>query len=165
MEDLPQIPVMKIIDYLSIEDILNLKLVNKWFYQIINENVRINDLVISTQDDLPYNRRWFYTCDLINLKDSIKYVSNYNIYLNLNLNKPVLSQLKQLFISYTPITLKTLNSLDRLVHLEIIECKIENIFSFFPECISDNNVLSLPMLEIFNLYATDLKKNWSEGSF
>ena len=153
MNDLPLIPAMKIIDYLSFEDVLNLKLVNKWFYGIINENVKIKELVISTNYDLPPNRRWFYSYDLINLQNLIKYDlfhneldnndsdntdSNNNVYLNLN--QPILGQLKQLCIFNTKIILETLNSLDRLAHLEIFKSEIKSI--------TDNNVLSLPMLEI-----------------
>ena len=118
MEDLPLIPVMKMIDYLSIEDFMNLQVVNKWFYQIINGNVRIKELVITTHGSQP-NRRWFYTYDLINLQKLVRYDSDNNV--NLNLNKLILGQLKQLYIFNTTITLETLNSLDRLIHLEIIE--------------------------------------------
>ena len=73
MDDLPLMPAMKIIDYLSIEDVLNLKLLNKWFYKIINGNVRIKELVISSHDRVPYNTRWFYTYDLINLENLVRY--------------------------------------------------------------------------------------------
>ena len=145
MEDILLVPEMKIIDYLSIEDILNLKLVNKRFYQCINENVSIKDLALTSDYDLLYSRRWFYTYDLINLQNLIKYVLHDNVYLNLN--QPILSQLKQLFIYKTKISLETLNSLDGLVHLEIFKSEIKSI--------TENNVLSLPMLEILNL-------NWSE---
>ena len=111
-----------------------MKLVNKKFHQIINGNVRIKDLVISDCGHLPCNRRWFYTYDLISLRHLIKYEFVDNVYLNLN--KPILSQLKQLFIYWTTISLETLNALDRLVHLEIVSSNIK--------CITDNNVLSLP---------------------
>ena len=145
MEDLSLVPAMKIIDYLSIEDILNLKLVNKRFYQIINGNVRIKDLVLASDYDLPCNRRWFYTCDLTNLQNLIKSSSSYDVYLNLN--QPILDQLKQLCIYNTKIILETLNSLNGLVHLEIIESEIKSI--------THNNLLSLPMLEILNLSGVD----------
>ena len=163
MNDLPLVPTLKIFNYLSINDILNLKLVNKWFYQFINGNVRIKDLVLSNGDSVPYNTIWFYTYDLINLQNLVKYNlyddcldntdsdntdpdntdSDNNVYLlNLNLNQPILGQLKQLYISGTEITLKTLNSLDQLVHLEIF-------YSYIYDT-TDNNVLSLPLLEILN---------------
>ena len=149
MDNLPLIPAMKITDYLSIKDILNLRMVNKWFYQIINENVKIKELVISTHVDSPYNRRWFYTYDLISPQNLIKYDADLDDSIrsdqpSLNLNKPILDQLKQLYLYFTRITLETLNSLDRLVHLEIVYSKIMNI--------TENNVLRLPMLEILNLY-------------
>ena len=147
MDDLPLIPAKKIIDYLLIEDVLNLKLVNKWFYQFINGNVRIKDLVMTTHDLSP-NRRWFYTYDLINLQNLLEYDLDVNVYLNLN--QPILGQLKQLCIFNTRIILETLNSLDRLAHLEIVNSEIKSI--------TENNVLSLPMLEILNL---DL--NWSKN--
>ena len=176
MEDLPLIPTMKIIDYLLNKDILNLKLVNKWFYQLINENVRIKNLVIS--DYLPCNRRWFYNCDLINPQDSIKYDDlNKNVCFNprktkaaqiwthyiqlnrikkylglsrVNLHQPILSQLKQLYIYKINIDVKKLNSLDQLVHLEIINSEIQSV--------TDNYVLKLPMLEILNLEINSNKK-------
>ena len=136
MEDLPLVPAMKIFDYLSFKDIMNMKLVSKWFYQIINENVRIKELVISNHHYVPCNRRWFYTCDLISLQ---------NLYENyFNMNQPFLSQLKQLFIYDIKITSDTLNSLDRLVHLEIIDSYIYSK--------TDKKVLRLPMLEILNLH-------------
>ena len=140
MDDLPLLPTLEIFDYLSIDEILNLKLVNKWFYQIINENVRIKELVISTHDYVPYNTRWFYTCDLISLQHLIKYDYHSNVYLNLN--QPFLSKLKLLYINDTGISLETLNSLDQLVHLEIIDSNIYRT--------TDNDVLSLPLLEILN---------------
>ena len=140
MDDLPLIPTLNIINYLSIKDILNLKLVNKWFYQFINENVRIKELVIAPHDCAPYHRRWFYTCDLISLQNLIKYDYHCNVYFNLN--QPFLSKLKQLYLYYIGISLETLNSLDQLVHLEIIDSYIDSI--------TDKDVLSLPMLEIFN---------------
>ena len=112
MDDLPLIPVMKIIDYLLIEEILNLKLVNKWFYQFINKNLKIKHLVILNYDDLPNVKRWFYTYDLINLQNLFEYDLSDNVYLKLN--QPVLRQLKQLWIYNTTISLETLNSLDRL---------------------------------------------------
>ena len=148
MDDLPLVPAIKIIDYLSTEDILNLKLVNKWFYQIINENVKIKDLVISDQNDLPYNRICFYTCDQIRLQHLIKCNSNNNVYFNLN-RPAILSQfkhLKQLYIYKSNVTLETLNSLDGLVHLEIKYSKIKSL--------ARKKELSLPMLEILNLDAT-----------
>ena len=145
MEDLPLIPAMKIIDYLSIENVLNLKLVNKWFYQFINENLRIKELVISTRyDHSQTKKRWFYTYDLVNLQNLFECVLDFKIYLNLN--QPIIGQLKQLCIYGVIITLKTLNSLERLVHLEIIETRLKG---------TDNDVLSLPMLEI--LYLNKLK--------
>ena len=142
MEDLSLVPAMKIIDNLSIEDVLNLKLVNKWFCKIINANVRIKHLVISTHDHVPYNRRWFYTCNLISPQHLIKYDYAVNVYIKLN--QPFLSQLKQLYIKICKITLETLNSLDRLVHLEMLNCEIKSI--------AKKNVLRLPMLESLNLY-------------
>ena len=151
MEDLPLIPAMMIIDYLSIKDVLNLKLVNKWFYQIINKNVRIKDLVITDYNHLPYtNRKWLYTCDLISLQNLIKYEPDYEFVSYINFNQPlILSQLKQLFIYWIPITLETLNSLDGLVHLEIIYSQIKSIAN-------DNNVLRLPMLETLSLIGLNI---------
>ena len=141
MDDLPLVPAMKIIDYLTIKDIVNLKLVNKWFNQFINENVRIKDLVIRTHSS-PLNR-WFHTYDLINLQNFIKYGWYGSVCLKLNINQPILSQLKQLYMCYTIINFETLNLFDRLVHLEIKYSIIKDI--------TDNNVLSLPMLKILNL--------------
>ena len=140
MNDLPLIPAMKIIDYLSIKDIMNLKLVNKWFYGIINGNVRIKELVITTYGSQP-NRRCFYTYDLINLQNLFEYDLDDNAYLNLN--QPILGQIKQLCIFNTTINFEILNSLDQLVHIEIIESEIKSI--------TDNKTLSLPMLKILNL--------------
>ena len=146
MDHLPLIPAMKMIDYLSIEDVLNLKLVNKWFYQFINGNVRIQHLVLSTGHyDFPPNKRWFYTYELISIQNVIKYVLDDNVYLNLK--QSILSELRQLYIDNTTIILETLNSLDRLVHLEISFSEVESIM--------DNNVLRLPMLEILALYWFD----------
>ena len=147
MDDLPLIPAMKIFNCLSIEDILNMKLVNKWFHQIINENVKIKDLVVSAHDYLPCNRRWFYTWDLIKPQNLVKYNWNNNVYFNLH-GLIILDQfkyLKRLCIFKSNVTLETLNSLNQLVHLEIIESRIKSI--------TDNNILSLPMLEILNLDA------------
>ena len=148
MEDLPLVPTMKIIDYLSIEDVLNLRMVNKWFNQFINENVEIKDLVITPHDHLPANRRWFYTYDLISLQNLFKHDLVQNVCLNLN--QPILSQLKQLYINNNIVTLEALNSLDRLIHLEIAYSKIK--------CLTDNNVLRLPMLEILNLHDPNFDK-------
>ena len=148
MDDLSLIPAMKIIDYLSIEDILNLKLVNKWFYHIINGNVRIKDLVISSHHYVPYNTRWFYTCDLISLQHLIKYDYYSNVYLNLN--KPFVSKFKQLYLYYIGISLEILNSLNQLVHLEINHSYIYHT--------TDNSVLSLPMLEILNFDSPEYNK-------
>ena len=69
---------------------------------------------------------------------------DYDTYLNiyLNLNQPILKQLKQLGIYGITINLETLNSLGRLVHLEIVKCEIEELH---------NNVLSLSLLEILKL--------------
>ena len=147
MEDLPLVPAMKIIGYLSIEDVLNLKLVNKWFNQIINGNVRINDLVLSNYDELPYHKIWFYTCDLISLKNLIKYDSDSDY---IDFNQPIFGQVRQLFIYRTVINLETFGLFDRLVHLEIIDSYIKSIndISFPPSVLS---ILRAPMLEIFNL--------------
>ena len=145
MDDLPLKPKINIIDHLSIEDILSLQLVNKSFYHIINQNTRIKHIVIST-NDLPYNRRWFYTCHLLSLKNLIKYDFDY-----INLNKPIiLAQLKQLYIYKSDITLEKLNSLDRLVHLEIMKSKIKSLVV--------NDILRLPMLETLNLDWSNLDR-------
>ena len=149
MKGLPLVPAIKIIDYLSIEDVLNMKLVNKWFYRIINENVRIKDLVISNNGHVPYNRIFFYTWHPINLQHLIEYDIRDEY---LNFNQPlILSQLKQLYIKSCNITLETLNSFDRLVHLEIIKSEIKSI--------SDDNVLRLPTLEILNLFEPENNDN------
>ena len=142
MEDLPLVPAMKIIGYLSIEEISKLKLVNKWFYQLINENVKIENLVISTYDDLPYNRRWFYTYDLVSLQQLIENKSFRQT--SLLLKQSIISnQLKRLYIYEAQILLEVLNSFDKLIHLEMIDFAVESI--------TRNNVLRLPMLEILYL--------------
>ena len=142
MDDLPLVPAMRIIDYLSIDDILNLKLLNKWFYRIINGNVRIKDLVLSNCDDLPYNRRWFYTYDLVSLQRLMKRDSFQNA--NLFLEQSIISnQLKRLYIYQANLTFDLLNSFQKLVHLEIIDSELN--------CMVGDNVLRLPMLEILNL--------------
>ena len=149
MEGLPLVPAIKIIDYLSIEDILNLKLVNKWFNQFINDNVKIEHLVLSNNGHVPYNRIFFYTWHPINLQHLIEYDMEDDY---LNFDRPlILSQLKQLYIKSCNITLETLNSLDGLVHLEIINSEIMSI--------ANSDVLRLPMLEILNLNESDNDSN------
>ena len=87
MEVLPLVPAIKIIDYLSIEDILNLKLVNKWFNQFINDNVKIEHLVLSNNGHVPYNRIFFYTWHPINLQHLIEYDMEDDY---LNFNRPLI---------------------------------------------------------------------------
>ena len=142
MEYLTLVPAMKVIDYLSIEDILNLKLVNKWFYRIISWNLRIKKLVISTID-LPYNTRWFYTYDQISLQHFIK--SKSFRHFDLLIKQSMISnQLKRLYIYKIKLLLESLNSFKKLVHLEIINSEIKSK--------TGNNVLRLPMLECLNLH-------------
>ena len=130
MEGLPLIPAMKIIDYLSIKDVLNLKLVNKsirLLMRIWESNIYLYLLMIHflTKDG------FILMIQLIN-RFLFKYCPKKHVYLNLN--QPVLSQLKQLFILSTIINLETLNSFDRLVHLEISESTIKSISTSFTAC-------------------------------
>ena len=96
MENLTKVPADNIIKYLPINDIMSLKMVNEHWRDMVNEYVRINELVISSVDCLPFERIWFYTCVLISLKNLLKYDLFDNVHLNLN--QPIFSRLKQLYI-------------------------------------------------------------------
>ena len=109
--------------------------------RIIDENVKIRNLLVSTCDDLPYNQRWFYTDDLINRQQIMKNKSFKQI--DFLLRKSIISnQLKRLYVYRTKVIVKSLNSLDKLIHLEIHASDIER---------KADDVLKLPMLEILHL--------------
>ena len=141
MNVLPDELISFILNQLSLDDILNCKLVNKQFYSIIVNHVRIKDeLVVSDCDYLPLNRRWFYTYHFISLYNLIKFECLDQI--EFMLNQSIISnQLKQFYVYESCISFKLLNHFKRLEQLEIVKSFIQNEHG--------ENILKLPNLKIF----------------
>ena len=125
-----------IFKYVNLKDLIDCKLVCKYWNEIISNQAKVDKLMVS-DENVDYQLRWYHSNELI--YEEIEYC--HTIQFLAQIEKSILSNLKHLRIN-SEIEFCQLNLFSRLVHLEI---------SY--DLRSRTIDLSLPNLEILAIYA------------
>lgn len=127
--------IYELLDKLSLNDLVNLKFVNRRFYLLVNNYVKFNlkqILIYKNENDFRYFK---YSCSQHKQTEynSIRSTDNFELFLNSFLNN--LTKLKVISLSFFNInetTLKAFSNLQcvgtTLEHLEISHCKFEKFY-------------------------------------
>ena len=137
--------LMKIFQHVDqVDQLLNCKIVCKKWYSIIHQMIRLNSLVISRVNVYKFlSEKWFSPNDQIQFLYDYQYkvVSRHSKIIRFNMNQPLLSQLKKLFIYYRNIWT---NSINCLSYLEVLMLNYTELIS------KDDVSLNLPHLREFS---------------
>ena len=153
MNNLPVELIVMILSELDLKNILKCELINRKFYSIIQNHVKINELIVSNSFYLPFNKIWFHRCELINFQNLIK--TNCIHHTEFVLNQPLISnRLQHLYIYQTDISVKLLNRFDKLRRLEV---------SLMSQIIDDDcAVVKLSNLKVFCIQFFNEKHSFLE---
>ena len=149
MELLPNEIVLKIFKELPVEQTLICKLVNKRFYSIINDLMKLKSLIIIDNYYSDMLSKWFYDNEFI--RDCKYKITGRRLgAIKFNSNQLILNQLKKLYITHRSLLIDTINCLDQLEVLEINCCKLKG---------KGRLLIDLPNLKSFSFIYNNSTKN------
>ena len=151
MDKLPTEMLKKIFQNVDqVDQLLNCKIVCKKWYSIIHQMIRLNSLAIS---EIRYykillSEKWFDPNEPIQFLYDYQYkvVSRHSKLIRFNMNQPLLSQLKKLFIYCRNIWTNSINCLRQLEVLSLKDSKLSS---------KTDISLNLPNLKAFSYKQND----------
>lgn len=171
MNNLPDALIVRILDHLNVDELINkMKMVCKRWKNLIENNLKIKELIIRDEYEEIFD--WYFDCEPINLKNTI-YSSKLDFFSYPSFTAMFKNDLKKLKTNLKRnINLEYLNDLTRIEHLEIDDClyldrsvtlnlknlKILKIFIFLKDHKLIINSLNLKILSCFKLQTIKILK-------